>query len=76
MKYNAGMNGQAERCLAVHIRIPQNKISYLKFLLEGYDGLSILSTLESSSGLIRLLVPHSRYPELFNLLSAIAGELI
>jgi hypothetical protein len=57
------------------LRIRPEKISLFRFLLEGYDGLAVLSTLDVNSGLVRLLIPESRLSELWQLLAAISGEL-
>lgn len=51
------------------------KIWYLKFLLEGHDGLALLTTMDKNTGLIRLAVPRSRYIEAMQLLNSLAGEL-
>lgn len=63
------------RCASLYLRISQQKISLLRFLLEGYDGLGILSTIESKEGLVRLLVPAPRYNELLRFLAGSAHEL-
>ncbi|MDW7771886.1 MAG: DUF4911 domain-containing protein [Desulfobulbaceae bacterium] len=57
------------------LRILPGKIWYLKFLLEGYDGLAMLTTIEADQGLVRLAVPESRVSEVFRLLENLAGEL-
>jgi len=51
------------------------KIWYLKFLLEGHDGLALMTTTDRSNGMIRLAVPRSRYMEVMHLLNNLAGEL-
>ncbi|MDH3328279.1 MAG: DUF4911 domain-containing protein [Desulfobulbaceae bacterium] len=51
------------------------KIWYLKFLLEGYDGLALLTTIDRNKGLVRLAVPRPRYTEVMLLLENLAGEL-
>ncbi len=58
-----------------YLRIRPDRISLLRFLLEGYDGLAVLSTLDVRLGLVRLIVPKARYGELWRLLAAISGEL-
>ncbi|HHO48171.1 MAG TPA: DUF4911 domain-containing protein [Desulfobacteraceae bacterium] len=62
-------------CRALYLRIAPARIGLLKFLLEGYDNLAVLSTDEARSGCVRLLVPRSRYQELMRFLTAIAGKL-
>ena len=62
-------------CASLYLRISRKRISLLRFLLEGYDGLAILSTVESKDGLVRLLVPAQRYGELLHFLAGTAHEL-
>lgn len=62
-------------CVSLYLRIPPRKISLLRFLLEGHDGLAMLSTLDSSLGIVRLLVTESRYNELFRFLAGTSHEL-
>jgi hypothetical protein len=57
------------------LRIRPDRISLFRFLLEGYDGLAVLSTLDAKQGLVRLLVPKSRSTELWQLLDAICKDL-
>jgi hypothetical protein len=56
--------------------VRRDKISLFRFLLEGYDGLAILTTIDVNKGLVRILVPESREVELWQLLSAISTELV
>ncbi|MCI5133254.1 MAG: DUF4911 domain-containing protein [Candidatus Electrothrix sp. EH2] len=58
-----------------YLRIRADRISLFRFLLEGYDGLATLSTVDAKDGLVRLIVPESRYTELWELLFAICEEL-
>ena len=60
----------------IYLRIAPKKIAFLKFILEGYDGLATVTTLDRNEGLIRLLVPTSRYDELWGVLDSIAPECI
>lgn len=57
------------------LRIRTDRISLFRFLLEGYDGLAVLSTVDNQQGLVRLMVPKGRHAELWRLLAAICGEL-
>ncbi len=58
-----------------YLRIRSEQIALFRFLLEGYDGLAVLSTMDAKQGLVRLIVPASQYGELWQLLSAICEEL-
>ncbi len=59
----------------LYLRIASGQIAFLKFIFEGYDGLAVLSTMDADTGLVRLLYPASRGPELFSLLEALAPGL-
>lgn len=60
---------------SLYLFIAPARISLLRFLLEGYDGLALLSTLDSKTGLVRLLFPGPRYMELAAFLNAVAADL-
>jgi hypothetical protein len=69
----------ASRCLpslaAVEVRIAPNRIHFLKFILEGYDGLAVLSTLDPQQGLVRLRYPVEVKHEVFTLLRELDSQL-
>ena len=46
------------QCSQLILRIAPNRIHFLKFILEGYDGLAVLSTVDSAKGIVLL-----RYPQ-------------
>ena len=56
-------------------RIDPYEIHYLKFILEAYEGLATLTTLNSKTGLIQLAVPPERQGSLESLLEALGREL-
>jgi len=56
-------------------RINSRKISFFRFLLEGYDGLAVLSTVDAKQGLIKLLVPTTRVGDFWPFLDAICHDL-
>jgi len=58
-----------------YLRIRPDRISLLRFLLEGYEGLAVLSTVDVRQGLVRLIVPACRYVELWSLLAAVCEDL-
>lgn len=55
--------------------IRPKKISWLRFILEGYDGLATLSTLSAAHGLVCIQTPDCRYLETMVLLEALAEDL-
>jgi hypothetical protein len=55
--------------------IRPEKISWLRFLLEGYDGIAILSTLSPDNGLVRIQTLDCRFLETMRFLEATAKDL-
>ena len=75
-KMSRGTAGRApEPMYTFYLRIRPERISLFRFLLEGYDGLAVLSTMDAKDGVVRLIVPASRYTELWDLLFAICEDL-
>lgn len=63
------------RSETLFLAIDPARISLLRFLLEGHEGLAVLTTLDSRTGLVRLLFPRTRYAELITFLDAVATDL-
>ncbi len=57
-------------------RVDPYEIHYLKFILEAYEGLATLTTLDSETGLIQLAVPPGRKDSLESLLEGLSRELM
>jgi len=55
--------------------IRPEKISWLRFIFEGYDGLATLSTLCPETGLVRIQTVDCRFQETMRLLEALAEDL-
>ena len=61
--------------LELFLRIRPERISWLRFLLEGYDGLAVLTTLSAADGVVRLRLLDCALVETMRLLAAVAGDL-
>lgn len=72
MMQDRGCPAPGTSCRTLHLRIAPARIGLLRFLLEGYDGLAVLSVDDGRGGSVRLHVPQSRYAELMRLLAATA----
>lgn len=59
----------------LYLRILPNMFHYLKFILEGYDNLAILSSWNMKQGVVRLRYPSCLESELYGVLAAIAPKL-
>ncbi|TKB27366.1 DUF4911 domain-containing protein [Desulfopila sp. IMCC35006] len=60
----------------VYLRISPDRFHYLKFILEGYDNLAILSSYHSSDGIVVLRYPQEMTHDLFGLLGSLAASLV
>jgi Domain of unknown function (DUF4911) len=56
-------------------QVPRREIAYLRFIVEGYDGLLFLRTLDAAAGLVEIAWPFSRNEEAAALLAALTGEI-
>jgi len=54
------------------LRISANRIWYLKFILEGYDGIAALSTVDRQAGIVLLRFPTEQRNALLTLLADLA----
>lgn len=55
--------------------IRPEKISWLRFIFEGYDGLAIVSTISAQQGLVRIQTLDCRFAEAMRLIAALAEDL-
>jgi hypothetical protein len=58
-----------------YLIIRPEKISWLRFILEGYDGLAIVSTISAVQGLVRIQTLDCRFVETMQLIAALAEDL-
>jgi hypothetical protein len=65
------MNRRPARLSLLFARIPTAKIAFLKFILEGYDGLAVLTTIDREVGLIAMSYYPSCHQELVALLDSL-----
>jgi len=59
----------------IFLRISPCRIWYLKFILEGYDGVAVLSTIDSLTGLVLLRFPPDQRKTLLTLLAHLAPHV-
>ena len=57
-------------------RIASNRIHFLKFILEAYDGLAVMSTLDAKQGVVWVGYFESGGEQLFGLMNALAPDLL
>lgn len=59
----------------VFLRIAPDKFHFLKFILEGYDNMAILSSINSKDGLVIVRYPKELRSDLFDVLGNIAKKI-
>jgi hypothetical protein len=57
------------------VRIAPDRTHFLKFILEGYDGLAMLSTIDAQSGHVRLRFSSGAGDEVRALLQGLSPQL-
>jgi len=63
------------RCATLQLKIAPDRIHYLKFILEGYDGLATLSTADARQGLVEIHYPPEIKRDLMDLLAEVSSEI-
>jgi hypothetical protein len=58
-----------------YLIIRPEKISWLRFILEGYDGLAIATTIDVRKGLVRIMTTRAQYVESMELIAALSPDL-
>ena len=61
--------------LARYFRVNRHDLVYLKFILEAYEGLAVLSTIEREGAIVRIGYPHFSAGDVDALLHAMANEI-
>jgi len=60
---------------ARYYRVNRRDLVYLKFILEAYEGLALLSTIEREGAIVRIAYPHFAEGDVADLMRAMAGEI-
>lgn len=60
----------------LYLRISPDRFHFLKFVLEGYDNVAILSSVDSREGIVVLRYSTGHREELFGLLASVATTLV
>jgi hypothetical protein len=56
-------------------RVDPQQIHYLQFILEAYDGVAMLTTVDAREGRVQLAVPRGGEADARSLMEALEGEL-
>lgn len=57
-------------------RVDRPKIAFMKFIIEAYDGLGLLSTLDPYSGLVVLHIPPGRESEMDAIIADLKNDIL
>jgi len=57
------------------VQLPPEKIGFLKFILEAYDGLAIMSTRDSKAGIVDIYFPKELHGDVRALVASITSNL-
>ncbi len=64
------MEQSSDYCSLLHFLIDPREIHYLRFIVEAYPGIGVVSTLDSQLGLVRIAVSPGSEPFLGEILDA------
>ena len=59
----------------MRVQVPRREIAYFNFLLESYEGLASVRTIDPQQGILELMVPPELKEELLSLLEAMKEEM-
>ena len=63
-------------CIRKYYRVERKEIAYLRFILEAYDGIALLETIDPRKGLVVLHIPPECEKDVETLLEGLSGELM
>lgn len=61
---------------SISLRVDRRDIYYIHYIVEGYDGLGTVSTLDSARGIVLVTYPESSRNDLFDLIGALETERV
>ncbi len=68
-------NGQPCACTKKYFRIDRREIHFLRFILEGYDGLAVVRTVDPREGLVVLHVSPGGEREVAEIVADVQREI-
>jgi hypothetical protein len=60
--------------ISLLLQIPPQEIAYLSFIMESYEGVAVVRTLDPHEGLVELMVPPDYQDEIGEILKDLAQE--
>jgi hypothetical protein len=71
-----GGAAKQKQCSLLRLEITPDRIHFLKFILEGYDGLALLSTVDAGQGIVEIRYPPEIESDLKTLLHNIGPQIV
>lgn len=67
-----------EKCsiATLPLQILPERIGYLKFILEGYDGMAVVTTIDNKKGSIVIRYPSSFHDDLLSILEDVSSRAV
>ncbi|ABK98242.1 DUF4911 domain-containing protein [Pelobacter propionicus] len=62
--------------LCRYFRVNQRDIVLLKFILEAYEGMNVMSTVDNGAGIIRILIMPGFEQDMEGLLTDLSGQVV
>jgi hypothetical protein len=60
--------------ISLFIKIPTTEIAYLNFILESYEGVAVVRTIDPREGIVEVMIPPSYQKEIKEILKDLATE--
>jgi hypothetical protein len=58
-----------------YFKVDRRDLVYLKFILEAYEGMSTLSTVEKTASIVRLIIPDGFADDMQKLIDAVRADI-
>ncbi len=65
-----------DRTIKKYYRVERRTISFIRFILEGYEGLAVLTTLDRGKGIVVFSIAPGCEPEMDNLLAELGKDIV
>ena len=63
------------RMICKYFRVSRKDIVFLKFILEAYEGMNVMSTVDNSAGIIRIAIMPGFEQDMDDLLAELSGSI-
>lgn len=73
--YRGNDAGQLPEAAVRYFKVERRDLVYLKFILEAYEGMSTLSTVEPREGIVRLSIPSGFEADLQGIIAALGADM-